>query len=726
MSRLKDHNWVYGLYNSDSINILEQLVFPMLRLGAKYDRSVGYLKKSHLVDVAEELFDFCVNGGQARFLIGDPLDNETLLACQAALGERSSELLDDSAVRLRELLKSADFEGGDRQSVLLVALQFLIAKRMLDIRLALRQSGIHHPKIRVAVDSFGDCVVAIGSDNDSHSALTGLNREEGSLSTSWLYPGTDYWETHGSLALSEFESLWSGKNEQTLILTLSDQIYLQIEADWSSRGITVEDLRRKLKSFDQHESDERTLRPYQDQAIDNWYSAGRKGIFALCTGAGKTFTSITAASELATESVEQKNQPFVVVIAVPYRLLAEQWARELDPYFDNVFSCWSDHAGWQDALRNHLSALFGNVSQSPETLAIVVVNDTLTGDDFQARLRSIPTENLFFIADEVHRHGTETFAEKIPQAAYMLGLSATPWSSGEQERANRLRESYGDVIAEFGIGDALREGVLCPYSYFLNVVRLSEEESASYGSLSLELAQLLAIPEDLRTPDEIRQIRNLTRRRNSVLGNCREKLEWVDRYTAKNVKQHMLIYCAEGFVVSDEADRDPADRTRSLEEVAKLIDANGWRLGKITAEETSIQRSQLIKDFSNGHLDALLAIRVLDEGFDLPICKSAILLSSSSNERQFIQRRGRVLRNHVSKSKADIYDFLTLPARGSAGEWVSALTQRECLRAFEFSRFSQTHAISEQKMIDACEEFGIEYSKVVELVESRSFESEDE
>lgn len=725
MTRLTDSKWTYGHYNSDSINVLEDIVFPMLRAGVKYERSVGYLKSSHLADASCELFEFCLRGGKSRFLIGDPLDRDLLKACQAALGDSDPAPLLVSENRLRELLKKPRSDSENKQELLIVALQYLIAKKLLDIKLVLRQRGMHHPKIRVSTDSFDDCVVTIGSDNDSTSALTGLNREEGSLHTSWLYPETDYWETHGKRAVDEFELIWSGEAEHSITLSLSDQIYLQIENDWDSRGITIEELRRRLKLLDQAKVDTRSLRPYQDQAIDSWHDAGFKGIFALCTGAGKTFTSITAAKEIARDFVEQ-NEPFVVVVAVPYRLLAEQWAHELAPFFDNVFSCWSDHPGWQDGLRNQLSAMFGNNMGQVETLAIVVVNDTLIGSDFQSRLASIPLSNLCFIADEVHRHGTEIFEHKIPEAEFMLGLSATPWSSGEEKRAERLKGLYGEVIAEFGIGDALREDVLCPYSYYLNVVRLSDEESESYGSLSNELGLLLAIPEEIRTPDEIKKIQNLTRRRNSILGNCREKLSWLNRFTEKNAKKHTLIYCAEGYTTSPEQQDFRETRTRSLEEVAVLVDSNNWRLGKITSEESSIQRAHLINSFSSGHIDALLAIRVLDEGFDLPICKSAILLSSSNNERQFIQRRGRVLRKHESKGKADIYDFLTLPSETSSGEWTTSLAQRELLRAYEFGRFSDTKELTSSKLEKVCESYDIPYENIKNLVESRSFETEDD
>jgi len=80
----------------------------------------------------------------------------------------------------------------------------------------------------------------------------------------------------------------------------------------------------------------------------------------------------------------------------------------------------------------------------------------------------------------------------------------------------------------------------------------------------------------------------------------------------------------------------------------------------------------------------MLAIKCLDEGVDIPVINKAIILASSSNPREYIQRRGRVLRTHPGKDSAKIWDVLVCDTKGEL------LTVNEAKRAKEFSYLSRS------------------------------------
>ena len=580
-SRLKDYDWPQGRYSSDENKICKDLVVPMLKHAMHYDRSVGYLKKSHLAEIGFDLLEFVEKGGKARFLFGDPLERELLLACERAIGEEGEESETES--KLRTLLKEADpYKASEDLGAVVV--QYLISADAADFRLVLRQNGMHHEKVRIAKDHMGDFVVTVGSDNDSVSALSGKNRESGTLISSWSYPETDYWTTHGSGYVHEFERLWENRNEESITVSLSDQVRLGIQSDWVERELSYDELRLLLKKqADDSSSETRELKSYQEDAILRWQENNYEGVMALCTGAGKTFTTIKAA-EMLDSHFRSEDQSFAVVVAVPYQILAHQWVSELGAVFDQVIKCWSENSGWRQELQAAAFGTFNELS-GRSSFAVVVVNDTFLKDDFQTLLGAIPVANLMLVGDEVHRQGTETFVGKVPPARFRLGLSATPWSSGEEERESIIKASYGEVIKEFGIKDAIDAKVLCNYHYQLVESVLSNEEAIAYKELASSISVLVAqLNNGGSASDEI-ELRGLLARRNSIQGTCGSKLQWLSRFAAGKRAKQTLIYCSEGKAQEEGEYGD----TKALNTIAEIFHSAGWDLGKITAQESSFE-----------------------------------------------------------------------------------------------------------------------------------------
>lgn len=708
-----------GCYSSDEGSLLDEVVRPLLESSDSYDRSVGYLLPSHFTDVDIELLDLVERGGRARFLIGDPLGAEMLQAAQtAALSSR--EDLAGMGNKLREVLREADPEGG-QPGLALVVFQYLIATSLVDVRLNLRERGRHHEKTRIARDFHGNVVLTVGSDNDSTNALTGLNGESGTLIASWMYPGTDYWSSHGEPHIKRFERLWNNQDRDSVTLTLDEQIREEIESDWRERKLSVGRIKELLQRYRRIErGEQKELRGYQEKAIKEWVSRNTRGVLAFCTGAGKTFTAIEATKTVA-EGYRGVDRPLFVIICVPFKILASQWLDELKEHFDDVHACWSDHPGWEQRLE---SAIWGARRHDQfQVLVAVVVNNTLGSNDFQRLLRQLPLSDTMIIGDEVHRHGTEKFSELIPKATYRLGLSATPWAQHESAREAVITELYGEVIAEFGLAEALRQNVLCPYFYELIEAPLTVMEAQRYEEIAERIAlfEVQKGRQGVRVPAD--SLETLIRRRSSILGTCWSKREWVRAVAGAKKQSHALFYCSEGPAQEEGEELDES----ALEVFAKLLAGCDWDLGKITAEESTRQRKKALQDFTSGSLDGLVAMKVLDEGFDLPACRVAFLLSSSRNERQFIQRRGRVLRRFTGKQSATIYDFFVLPTEEYAGtEWAAELVFNEAVRAWEFARFSLVAEKNEAMIQRLCRTFEVDFEEIKTLVEQRRYLSQED
>jgi superfamily II DNA or RNA helicase len=715
-----DYQWPLGYYDSDDINLFESIVLPTMERCSEYSRSVAYLKQSFLADSALGLMSAAENKANLRFLIGSPLSSAELEAIKAGL---ESKAVHEVANELRNSLNEASLESGD--GLHLALLQYLIAEGFLDIKLCLRENGLHHQKTRIAKDVLGNTVVTLGSDNDSRSALGGNNRESGNLHANWLI-SEDEWARNAEPALKKFELDWNDKNPNSVSVPLDEQIRLGIKEDWQDRNISPDDLLAKLRALYKklrHVTDvgEFVLRPHQERAKDAWQNNNWKGILAHCTGAGKTITSLYCAYKLA-DQYRHNNKAFFTVVAVPFQILAEQWASQIDTSRFDVIHCWDSYATWYDPLKRKLLLLASGKHDEKSTF-LVVVNRTLKTERFQSMLKQIPPSSLFFVADEVHRHGGEGFAEFIPRdARFRLGLSATPWSVSESEREARLIDIYGSVVDEYGLEAALHDNVLCPYHYKTVQVTLDDEEQAIYTRASVDIASVMQKNKSAWSQVDLDKYRKAVRTRNALVGSCRSKFRWLEHNAPELKEKNVLFYCGDGRSGDDV---DTLDRTVSR--VSSILYASGWRVGRITASESYYARKVTLEEFAKGYFDCILAMKVLDEGFDLPSCETAYLMASSRNERQFVQRRGRVLRQskETGKSHANIVDFIVLPSNPDS-ESSRLLVRAELIRAVEFARFSIDSESDLKELESIADSFDLNFESIVDDVSSRRFmEDED-
>lgn len=708
-------------YSSLDSDLVKEIVSPLLQSAVEYSRSVGFLKLNHLKDAAESLGEFVFNGGSARFLIGCPLTGQDFNTVSQT-AEMTVAHVSGLENELREMLVSGSLTSNNYH---LALIQFMVAREQMEIHLVVKPSGMHHEKIRIAKDARDDVLVTVGSDNETFSGLAGINHEAGSLFLKSDYPEA-LWSTMVQDHIDRFKRIWSGEFKGLKTFTLSQQITQQITADWDARGVSDEEFRCFISNLARFRGRGvlPELRPHQAVAKDLWQESGYRGILAHCTGSGKTVTSLYCAKGVSNYFVDELEKDFFVVVAVPFRILAEQWFSQVTDLGYDALKCWDTREVWESQVMVLLQdAAFKSDSRQPKTIFFICVNNTLVGESFQRILNQLPKDRTMLIADEVHRHGGDRYQQKIPQFPFMLGLSATPWAQSEDDRKLNLIGLYGDVIHEYGIGEALSDGVLCPYVYEFIVVKLSEAEEARYAEISQRIGQILTVDFEFLSEADKQKLRQLFRSRNAVVGSCNEKYEWLARNLAESPLDFTLFYCGDGKTEHGDS------LQRDIERAGSILRAANWRSSKITAEESADQRAVILSAFKERELNAIRAIKVLDEGFDLPACRNAYLLASSKNERQFVQRRGRVLRrpDNDPDKIAFIHDFIVVSSDACKDEeWAVSLATDEIVRCYEFARFAKNNDDLVGKIREIASSFGISSDDVFDMVENRTYMSSAE
>jgi DNA phosphorothioation system restriction enzyme len=566
----------------------------------------------------------------------------------------------------------------------LEALAWMIAAGHLDIKLAFRVDketntiayGIYHEKIGIFSDAAQNHVAFTGSGNETEGGLV-TNFESIDVFCSWVdSPRT-------TRKLGDFQRLWQNQTKGLEVLDFNRVSKSLLESyrrdrppdiavelgEWSSRpfGTPTRFARpRQPRAV--------ALRAYQETAIASWLKAKGKGILQMATGTGKTITALAAATQLATKGLQ------AVIVLCPYKHLVTQWATECRKFEMEPILAFETMARWSDDLTTRLSRVS---TEEGYFLCVIVTNSTFCSDAFQQRLPYFPTRTLL-IADEVHNLGAERNANALPESVQLrLGLSATPERWFDEEGTQRLFDYFGRILEpQLGIREAIELGALTRYRYYPILVELTPDEREEYLELSAKISRFFDERED---ESKSTALNALLLKRARLVGAAANKLPALRKIADKHRNStHMLFYCGDGQVDSDE---DDAVIRRQVEEVARILgNEMQIRVATYTAETSTDDREELRNDLASGKLQGLVAIRCLDEGVDIPSVRMAVILASSTNPRQFVQRRGRVLRTAPGKEHAEIYDMIVVPPQV---EIVTSsernLIRKELIRFAEFA-----------------------------------------
>lgn len=681
-----------AVYRSDCDHILKDFYIPALSVSTSYDRAVGYFSASMLSYAAQGLSAFLKNDGQIRMIIGGELHPEDKLAIEDGYETRQvANRLGAKIVQDIEQVDDALFYHR------LEILSWLIASGRLDIKVALKQKGMYHEKIGILTDGAGDKIVFQGSANETtHALLPDFNFESINVFQCWRTEFNDHFMPY----LLGFENLWQNKSPNTLVIDFPEAARDKLIriAKKAPKIITPKieiELWQKHQRPDDKQGEETDapripltfndeeflIRPPQKLALEKWKSNVFNGIMALATGSGKTITAIYGALRIYEET-----KKLFLAIAVPYQNLADQWVSVLREFGITPIKCYANSIGWISALSDSITLYQTNATRF---VCLVVVNKTLQSEQFQQLLKQVPGEHFLWVGDECHHHSSEGLSKALPQQAKLrLGLSATPNNYIDESATARLNRFYGPIVITYTLEQALQDKALTPYRYHVILVDLTEDEAEAYRNLSDQISKLVA-RKNLRELESSadQQLQFLLFSRARLLASAKNKLAELNRLLAGNkVSGKTLFYCGDGST----EDEDTGDILRQVEAVSSALYNLGWRNSLFTARETRQDRKTILNHFRLGLIDALVAIRCLDEGIDVPACRAAYILASSRNPRQFIQRRGRILRRSPGKEFAEIYDFVVkLPddfADGSSCE--RQLIRSELERVAEFANLA--------------------------------------
>lgn len=686
-------------YRSGTSNVVEDFYVPCMERSTLYRRAVGYFSSEGLSLAAKGAARLIASGGKIQLIASPNLSEDDIRAIESGYESRTT------AAR-RCLLASVDKIESELISQRLSALAWLISIGHLEFRLAFRVDptsgkltrGLYHEKIGIFEDSDGDRVAFTGSQNETAGGFV-TNFESIDVYWSWDDP---HQRAIGKLL--DFEELWSG-GDTSLGVVVEDftEVAKEVLLKFKSQEpplVDPEELSWRPRHLSQrirhtpHIPASFELREYQRDAIRNWVAANGRGILQMATGTGKTVTALAAAVTL-----HQQFHLKVMVVVCPYRHLVTQWSDEAKKFGFDPLLAFESTRSWLGRLKGELSDL--SVKERG-FLCVITTNTTFSSAPFQSSLNYFPQKTLL-IADEVHNLGSETFSQLLPNnVSLRLGLSATPERWFDPEGTARLIEYFGPVLEpKLTLSEAITRKVLTPYLYYPILIELDEDEREEYIRLSAEIAKRSA------TNDELTEAATyLLLARARLVASARNKLTALRNLGAVlQKKEQMLFYCGDGTVESG-----PTEETvRQVDEVVRILGRElGIRVAKYTSEESTRERDDLRGKVARGELQGLVAIRCLDEGVDIPSVETAVILASSTNPRQFIQRRGRILRRAPGKDSATIYDMIVVPPlETESTESERALLRKELIRFAEFADLSENGGEARRTILDLQKKFDL-------------------
>ena len=675
------------LYFLPKDRVVQEVLIPALQASRSVDLMMGYFSSGSFAEIAPGLATFLRNSNAPMRMVVSPF-----------LTEDDFEALTKSDEELRNLAERILIEDILGQDVIvhhtLECLAWLITQGRLIIKVAVMREALFHPKVWLFED--GESRAALhGSTNLTKTGLS-KNREQLTLSRGWKGDEAIF---HVERLCQEFKTLWDGGDEDCAVVPLSDAVKRRIVTRYKTEEMPDENVVTEIWQKT-HESSQPAIADatykaelripdhlvyetgdfaHQGQAIKAWAESERRGILEMATGSGKTITSMICATKLQDEV-----DSLLVVVSAPYRPLIEQWCGEIQEF--GVYPINLTTAGGPEKRDREIKQASRRLRMGTSRVEVLVTsNDTLCTERFVNSIASAQAVKLL-IADECHNLGAESFISNPPDVFdFRLGLSATPIRQYDEEGTTALIAYFGDVCFSFTLEEAIGK-CLTEYDYHVHFVELTDEEMEEWKILTAQIgAHAWKLGSDQSDP----YLDNLLRLRRLVLETASGKMDTLaDLLDAEGPRtlRFALIYAT---------DKKP----EQLEQVNRLLQNRGVLFRQLTYEETKNRKEtqEILSAFQNGQLHILTAKRVLDEGVNIPQIKLAFLLASTTVRRQWVQRRGRLLRRckEVGKTHAVIHDFVVLPSSAylltseSLDQDVRKLVRAELERVWEFARLSR-------------------------------------
>jgi superfamily II DNA or RNA helicase len=687
-------------YRSFHGNIVKDFYIPILRQSNLYKRAVGFFSSTALVELSTGISSLAENGGTIQIIASPYLSNEDIEAI------KKGYYLRDKIVKeavLRTLIEANNYFEKERLNLLAC----LIADNILDIKVAITEEmgdfGMYHEKMGIFSDNSGNKIAFSGSMNESVNAFQ-INYESIDVYCNWRSLEENERVESKEIA---FTRIWNNKEEKVTIINfpeLSDEIINRYKKSPPNYNIDFEEEQQNHTEVIRNVHGNYPLIPdviklhdYQNSAIEKWAENGYRGIFDMATGTGKTITGLGAITKLSQYLLNK----LAVIIACPYQHLVEQWVEDIEKFNINPIIGYSAsiQSDWRKRLDNSIREQKLGV-KGKEFFCFICTNATFSSSFVQSYIHKIKG-NILFVVDEAHNFGAANLSKLLlNRYDYRLGLSATIDRFRDEYGTSCLYNFFGKKCIEYTLEKAIRDKRLTEYKYFPILCTLTNNELEKYIELTNEIRTCITKDKTGKPTLNERGKRLALERARLVAGASDKIAKLKECILSYKDNSHILVYCGAANIydsAKDFSDVDDFDK-RQIDVVTDLLGNQLlMKVSQFTSREDIKEREILKKKFSEGNeLQVLIAIKCLDEGVNIPAINTAFILASTSNPKEYIQRRGRVLRLFPGKDYSVIFDFITLPysldnVTGLIENQISkvvGLVKNELQRATDFSGIS--------------------------------------
>ena len=710
-----------------------------------FDIKLGFFSSSAINVLADGFAAFLYNGGRMRMIINDVLSEDDRTAIVVGESDINTPYFDLNAIgHISYTLSKHDEHFFE-------CLSWLIRNERIEIKIITPKigNGIAHSKCGV----FSDGINKVAFDGSCNFSKMALIENIESINAFCDWDGERDKERINDI-VRDFNRTFSGEDDTVKYLK-ADQIITYITKTYKYKDIQelLEDERRILHRRAENSTSDSirrvlerakakvttimdtinirkakvkneqltTLTPkfpfteprsYQKEAFNKW-KVSQKGLFAMATGTGKTLTSLNCLLE-----IYNKFKYYQALILVPTITLVEQWEDECKRFnFSHIIKVSSKNNGWRSEIDDiKLKESLAQSDDLPPSFIIIATYASFSRESSFKKLMSLSKKTqrqMLLIADEAHNIGAPNVISKLDRMRILrrIGLSATPERQFDDKGNNAIMQFFGcdgKYTFEYSMKDAIDNGFLCRYKYFPHVVRLNEDEMAEYKKISLQLAKFYNVDEGTFSgADDI--LMRLLLKRKRIIHKAQNKEEVFRQIIKQRFEEcgnlkYTLVYVPEGVQLDSSVQYATTDNPIDDADVDKLIDKYTQIIQEISPTTTVRKfvsgirdRDEVLRKFSTGETEVLTSMKCLDEGVDVPRSELAIFCASTGNPRQFIQRRGRILRKHPDKHIAIIHDLVVAPEFDSAEENYNMernLLKGELQRVKDFAGLSENPAFA--------------------------------
>lgn len=680
-------------WNSAEDNIVDDFYRKALAGCARYDRLAGFFNSNAFAVAMDEVLDFVERGGRMR------------LITSAEFSQADIEVISNMGYVLEEKVDAALEDDIGRKCLAVFGRMLsthIDGAPQLEIKILIPERGIFHPKVGVFTMQDGETVSFSGSVNETGMGWLG-NVEEFKAFCSWKD------EEFVDIDVSNFQKFWNDEHPDIHTYDLPMAVREKI---LSVRPGSDEEYRKLLGQLRKFLNEKRkggksgsgqdliVLRGYQKKAINKWTLNGYRGILEMPTATGKTFTAMGCINRL-----QKERRRLFTVIAVPYKHLTRQWienvcewnkkAKPEQRISPNILNTTESNDWNNDLLTvvNEFNDVKHGGGHGTNDYIVCTTYNVLSKPKFIDAIKRV-NGDLLLVADEAHHTGAPTTQKGLlGEYSARLALTATPKRYFDEAGTDLIQKYFKGVAYSMDIGQAIRGDYLAPYEYRPIFAELTSEETDEYVKLTKSIAIIHMRDKDKPPSDELLRLEN---KRARIVAKADQKYQKLAEILGRreNSLEHAIIYCHDG---------------KQLEKVGHALTERNISYDVISAETDMAAAHAKLKSLTWKDHQCIVAMRCLDEGVDVPSAQLGIIMASTGNPLQYIQRRGRFLRKSKGKKHAVIYDILVAaPASDRAHPFARKLIAKELLRHKEFAGDARNKDEALDAIRGEADKFGID------------------